>query len=177
MRRGPERCCSPSKSLGRLACILQALFLGACVNGSLFILAFYPRTVMQHIPILINKRVSKYAVYYGLPFSTLTLIPFLLVSMLGTRSKSLIICCMISNALVFLHLAILWIACLIVDGPIKGTEMIIPLVVGIVVLTFQILTATAILSTLQTRNWEEAIALHSAQFLRREKNENELVIL
>ena len=132
---------------------------------------------MPHIPVLVSRKLAKYAVFYGIASSSLCSVPFFVVSIAGTRSKHWLVCSIVSNAIVFLHFAILWIACLIADGPVKGMEVIVPLGVGATLLCFQIAIAAAISASLQTRLWEEAIALHSAHFWQRRKSDNELVVV
>ena len=108
MRRVSERCCTPTKSLGRLACIFQSVLLGAGVIGTLGLLAFFPtardQIAERYFSLKISEKGAHVTIYYGLASTILCWLPFNLVAILGTRNRWLIMSCMVSTAIFSLHI-------------------------------------------------------------------------
>ena len=108
MRRVSERCCTPTKSLGRLACIFQSVLLGAGVIGTLGLLAFFPtardQIAERYFSLKISEKGAHVTIYYGLASTILCWLPFNLVAILGTRKRWLIMSCMVSTAIFSLHI-------------------------------------------------------------------------
>ena len=93
MRRETERCCSLTKSLGRLVCILQSLLLGAGGIGTLGLLALFPpareEIAQRYFTLKISDKWANGLIYYGLACIIVCGVPFNLVAILGRRLVSI----------------------------------------------------------------------------------------
>ncbi len=99
----------------------------------------------------------------------LTGLPFHLVTIFGTKKVALLMSCLLSLALIFVHLIIAWIVFLL-----GKNYTLLSLISALI--TLQILMVLAVSAILQTRTDEERI-LHSVQLVSRRQSCIDLVQL
>ena len=155
-----------AKSLGRSACLYQSLLMGSLVMGSLWIFALFPQTTAEYFPVisrvgLYTSRYSlaHYATYYCLASSIFWTLPYVLVSICGTRSYCLLVCCGVSNVVIFLHLAMLWISALLC-----GLGYPVQIIATSFLVVSQILVTITLSCTLQSR-FRESDDMHTVQLV------------
>ena len=156
-----------AKSLGRSACLYQSLLMGSLVMGSLWIFALFPQTTAEYFPVisrvgLYTSRYSlaHYATYYCLASSIFWTLPYVLMSILGTRSYCLVVSCSISNVVILLHFAVLWLSALLC-----GVNYMLQIIVTPALLLSQVLVTIILGCTVQTRI-QENYNLHTVQIVR-----------
>ena len=161
-------CCSSlnAKSCGRLACLYQSLLMGSLVMGSLWIFALFPQTTAEYFPVISRVGLysrspspTHYATYYCLASSIFWTLPYVLVSICGTRSYCLVVCCGLSNVVIFLHFAMLWISALLC-----GLNYPLQIIVTSLLVVSQIIVSLVLSCTLQTRI-RESDNMHTVQLI------------
>ena len=113
-----------------------------------------------------------YVLYYSLLFLIFNEIPYFCLCILGTRKKSLIILCLSSAILIFVHFCVLWILSFI-----SGFEFILQLITTSILVLSQVSVAFILSITLRTRYLEDSIALHRASLIMRSYSDNELIVI
>ena len=113
-----------------------------------------------------------FVLYYSLLFLIVNEIPYFCLCILGTRKKSLIILCLSSAILIFVHFCVLWILSFI-----SGFEFILQLVTTSILVLSQVSVAFILSITLRTRYLEDSIALHRASLIMRSYSDNELIVI
>ena len=170
LRRQDSGFCSGlfnAKSFGRAACLYQSLLMGSLVLASLWILALFPQKTTDHFPVISRvglysrsrDSLSYYATFYCLASSIFWTIPYVLVSICGTRSYCLVVCCGLSNVVIFLHFAMLWISALLC-----GLNYPLQIIVTSLLVVSQIIVSLVLSCTLQSRI-READDMHTVQLI------------
>ena len=160
--------------------IFQSLLLGAGGIGTLGLLALFPSNAVliaeRYFTLNVSDKAVYVALYYGMTCTIVCGLPFHLVAILGTRHRYLIMACLVSSVIVSLHLAIAWLTSLICTVAVEANIML-QVLMGSTFLFSQVAVVAALVSTLKTRNWEEAIGLHSADIVSRQESKQSTVDL
>ena len=173
LRRQDSGFCSGlfnAKSFGRVACLYQSLLMGSLVLASLWILALFPQKMTDHFPVISRvglysrsrDSLSYYATYYCLASSIFWTLPYVLMSILGTRSYCLVVCCSISNVVILLHFAVLWLSALLC-----GVNYMLQIIVTSALLLSQVFVTIILGCTVQTRI-QETYNLHTVQIVQQD---------
>ena len=157
-----------AKTLGRGACLYQSLLMGALVMASLWILALFPQETTQIFPVISrmglysrsSNSLAHYATFYCLGSAVFWTLPYVLVSILGTRTYCLVAACSLSNVVILLHFAVLWISAMLC-----GVNYLLQIIIASVLLVSQVLVTIILGCALQNR-LHETDDLFSVRIIR-----------